>query len=360
MIITTNTKELLTPLLKLQGAIASNPVLPILENFLFEIGGGKLKISATDLEVWMTMEIPLMTDGELKVAIPAKIIVDTLKAYPNQPLKMDFSEEGKCKLKANRSKKSFAVEIGEDFPQRPQSDGENSIMDGEVLLTHLTKCAPFVSTDSLRPSLCGVHFALNGSMKTVATDAHQLSLVESEYEGIETNFILPIKGVKLLQNNLKGVEVSFTKTRSHAIFENGGMFMAIQLVDARFPDYNAVIPEDNPIVAKLSKHDLTGALKRTLTYCNKTTNQGIFHFSEGELKITAQDLDFSNESEEIISCECNEELRIGFNVKFAIKELDSMEEDEVFLNMSTPSRAAILTNGNEGDIRLLMPVMLSN
>lgn len=354
------------------GAISSNPVLPILEDFLFVIEGNQLTISATDLETSVTTSMEVNSDGDGTVAVPAKILIDTLKALPQQPITFTVDEETYgIKITSAYGSYKLAGENGEDYPDIPQpTDADEISVSALALQEGINKTLFATSTDELRPAMTGVFFQVDFSkLVMVATDAHKLvkySLSDITGE-VTSSFIIPKKALNLLKGALPStdeqVAVSFDK--ANAFFTFGDNKLACRLIDARYPDYNAVIPVDNPNELLISRSDLQQSLKRIVIYANKTTNQVILTISDGSLTVSAQDLDFSNEATEQLACSYSgDPLTIGFNAKFLVEMLGVIEGEEIKLEMSTATRAGILLPTEQTDgqeiMMLVMPVMLSN
>lgn len=363
--------ELLKQLQIAGGVIASNPVLPILEDFLFSIQNNVLTIAATDLETSITTEIEVMSDSDGTVAIPAKILLETLKALPQQPITFAVNDENfSIEITSAYGKYRLAGENGEDFPRIPEPEEVESIgVQAPVLNQAINKTLFATSNDELRPAMTGVFFQISaGKLICVATDAHKLvKYTNHEISGsVEESFIVPKKALNLLKSALpSGDEVKLSFNKANAFFKFGSTNLVCRLVDARYPDYNAVIPVDNPNLLTVNRADLQSSLKRIAIYANKTTNQVILNITDTNLTISAQDLDFSNEATEQIACTYSgEPVTIGFNAKFLIEMLNVLESDEVKLELSTPTRAGILLPGDVVDgeeiLMLVMPVMLSN
>ena len=225
------------------------------------------------------------------------------------------------------------------------------------------------SNDELRPAMTGVYVSMDfNKLIFVSTDAHKLvrytfTSVQSE---VATSFIIPKKALNLLKNALPEegeVEMAFDK--ANAFFTFADTHLVCRLIDARYPDYNAVIPVDNPNTLSIKRTDLLNSLKRIAIYANKTTNQVILDIAPDSLTVSAQDLDFSNEANEQLACNYEgSPITIGFNAKFLIEMLNVLQSDDVKLELSTPSRAGILlpVEETEGEdiLMLVMPVMLSN
>ncbi len=353
------------------GAIGSNPVLPILEDFLFTITNNKLTIAATDLETSITTDIEVMSDSDGSVAVPAKILLDTLKELPPQPITVAVNDENYgIEITSAYGKYRLAGENGQDFPKIPEPETVDTInLQSPALSQAISKTLFATSNDELRPAMTGVYFQVDFNKLTfVATDAHKL--VKYTFKDIETevstSFIVPKKALNLLKGALpSGGEVKLSFNKANAFFTFDNVNLVCRLIDARYPDYNAVIPVDNPNLLTLSRGDFQHSLKRIAIYANKTTNQVILNINDGSLTVSAQDLDFSNEATEQLTCTyTGDPLTIGFNAKFLIEMLNVLEGDEIKLELSSPTRAGVLfpmENAEEEEILMLvMPVMLSN
>jgi DNA polymerase-3 subunit beta len=366
-----SSNELLKQLQIAGGAIGSSPVLPILEDFLFKIEDNKLTISATDLETSITTQIDVLSDSNGTVAVPARILLDTLKALPEQPITFNVNDENfGIEITSAYGKYKLAGENGQDFPNIPEPDGVDSVsVQAPTLTNAITKTLFATSNDELRPAMTGVYFQVDFSkLIVVATDAHKLvkytfTDITSE---VSTNFIVPKKALNLLKGALPtGGEVKLSFNKANAFFTFDDTSLVCRLIDSRYPDYNAVIPVDNPNLLTLPRTDLQSSLKRIAIYANKTTNQVILNITNDSLTISAQDLDFSNEATEQLNCTYEgEPITIGFNAKFLVEMLGVLESDEIKMELSTPTRAGILLPAEETEgeeiLMLVMPVMLSN
>lgn len=366
-----SSSDLLKQLQTVGGAIGTNPVLPILEDFLFEITDNMLTISATDLETSIVTTIEVMSDGNGTVAVPAKILLDTLKELPPQPITFTVNDENfGIEITSAYGKYRLAGEDGKEFPNIPEADTVDTVMMNSALLSKaIGKTLFATSNDELRPAMSGVYFQVDFNKLTfVATDAHKLvkymfTNIKSE---VSTSFIVPKKALNLLKSALPAdEEVTFSFNKANAFFSFGNVKLLCRLIDAKYPDYNAVIPVDNPNLLSLARVDFQNSLKRIAIYANKTTNQVILNINDGSLTVSAQDLDFSNEATEQLTCTYEgEPLTIGFNAKFLIEMLNVLESDDIKIELSSPTRAGILhpSEKPEGEdiLMLVMPVMLSN
>jgi DNA polymerase-3 subunit beta len=366
-----SSSDLLKQLQVANGAISSTPVLPILDGFLFNVKKNELTIAATDLESSVVNKMDVMSEGDGTVAIPAKILLETLKALPVQPITISVDDETfGVSITSAYGKYRLAGENGQDYPRIPESDDVDSLkIPASILTQAINKTLFATSSDDLRPAMTGVYVNVDFKKITfVATDAHKLvrfSYFDLNSE-VATSFIIPKRSLNLLKNALPAegeVEMSFNKANVFFDFEK--THLAFRLIDARYPDYNAVIPVDNPNVVTLKRLDLQSSLRRIAIYANKTTNQVIFDIAPNSLTVSAQDLDFSNEAAEQLVCSYDgAPLTIGFNARFMAEMLGVLESEEVKLELSTPSKAGILlpVEEKEGEdiLMLVMPVMLSH
>ena len=367
-----SSSDLLKQLQIAGGAIGSNPVLPILEDFLFTIQDNKLTIAATDLETSISTELDIMSDSDGSIAVPAKILMDTLKQLPQQPITFSVNESNfSIEITSAYGKYKLAGENSADFPSIPQADGETHISIPSSTLSHgINKTLFATSNDELRPAMTGVFFQVeNDKLTFVATDAHKL--VRYSFTDVKsaeaTSFIVPKKALNLLKNALpQNEEVRVSYNKSNVFFNFPNVNLVCRLIDARYPDYNAVIPIDNPNKVTVVRTDFQNSLKRIAIYANKTTNQVVLNINDKSLTISAQDLDFSNEATEQLGCtyDGNTSMTIGFNAKFLVEMLGVMEGDDIQIELSTPTRAGIMrpVEGIAGEdiLMLVMPVMLSN
>ena len=363
--------DLLKKLQVVNGAIASNPVLPILEDFLFEVNSNVLTISGSDLETSIVTSMEVQNaSNDFIVAIPAKILIETLKGLPEQPVSFDINEDNfGIEIKSSVGKYRLVGENGVDFPQIPTADEVEVVtMEGNTLLEAISNTLFATSNDELRPAMNGVYVQFGINMVTfVATDAHRL--VKASYSNVESEInntiILPKKALNLLKGSVAAatdVKVSFNNT--NAFFSYDSVMMVCRLIDSKYPDYNAVIPVENPYKLIVNRTDLLSSLRRVIIFANKTTNQVILNLVENGLTISSQDIDFSNEATEQLSCSYDgEPMAIGFSGKFLIEMLNVLSAKEATFELSTPSKAGIIVPSDMGDnediLMLVMPIMVN-
>ena len=366
--------KLLKAIQALSGVINSSNTLPILDDFLFDINDDELKITASDLETTMTVSIkPDMVEGKGQVTIPARLLIDVMKNFPDIPVSFNIDEatlaieittgEGRYKMVGHKS---------DEFPQVPVI-AEPSVWDipADVLACGFEKTIFATGNDEIRPIMTGVFMAMSDTCLTfVATDAHKLVRyrrmdVKSD---AAASFIVPKKPINQLKNILAGradepVHVEFNNT--NASFTFGEYKLICRLIEGRYPNYEAVIPTTNPNKLIVDRQLLNAAIKRVAIFSSKATHQIRFKITGQELVLTAEDLDYSNEAKERLTCNYSgEDMEIGFSSKFFQEMLANLSQTEIQLEMSAPNRAGIITpvdnqNADEDILMLLMPVMLN-
>ena len=353
------------------GVVGANTVLPILEDYLFDLKGNMLTITASNLETTIITSVEVNGEEDGQIAITAKILLDTLKALPEQPVTFHVDDNVKAvTITSAYGKYKLAGDSPEDFPDLPALEDTQTIqLGGDLVKSALDKTLFATSNDELRMAMQGVYVQIEeSSIIFVATDAHKLVkyTFKTEDHTDPTTFIIPKKGLVLLKNALKSddpVEISYNK--NNCFFVLGDTQVIIRLIDAKYPDYNAVIPYDNANKLTLDRVDFLNSLRRIAIYANKSTNQVVLNITDASLTISAQDLDFSNEATEQLSCEyTGDPMNIGFNAKFLIEMLGVLTTDQINIKLSTPNRAGILIPSDqpveEELIMLVMPVMMGS
>ncbi|MDX1350685.1 MAG: DNA polymerase III subunit beta [Putridiphycobacter sp.] len=365
-----SSSALLRNLQSISGVLNSNNSLPILDNFLFELNDGKLTISASDLENTMkTVVVPDEGKKDGKVAIPAKLLLDTLKNFADQPLSFQIHDNFGIEIASDYGKYKLVGQNADDFPRSlDMGNVEVLKIKGEIIANAIENTLFASGNDELRPVMSGV-FCQFSSEKLifVATDAHKL-VKYGRLDSTATktaDFILPKKPLNLLRQNIGGeedVEVSYNETTAKFVFED--IELTCRLIDGKYPNYEAVIPKLNPNVLTVDRLSFLNSIKRVSIFSNKTTHQVKLKIAGSELTISAEDLDFSNEAKERLTCNyTGDDMEIGFNSKFLMEMLNHIKTQEVILEMSESNKAGILlpsgaTNENEEILMLVMPVMI--
>jgi DNA polymerase-3 subunit beta len=367
-----SSSALLKQLSAINGVVTTNPVVPILENFLFEIKEGKLTITASDLQTSMMTEIDVEAKEDGNIAVPAKILMETLKNLPEQPVAFSIDKDTySIEISSDNGRYKLAGENATDFPKIPTVTNATAVeMSTDVLSSAINNTIFATSNDELRPAMTGVYVNLSATNATfVATDGHRLI----RYRRVDiaspdaASIIIPRKALNLLKSTLPSdnVPVTVEFNSSNAYFNFNNIKMICRLIDERFPDYENVIPVDNNNNMTIDRMEFMGSMKRIAIYANKTTHQVRLKLVGSELQISAEDLDFSNEANERLSCEHDgEDIEIGFNAKFLVEMLNNISAKEVTLKFSAPNRAGLIVPSEKGEnediLMLVMPVMLNN
>ncbi len=363
---------LLKHLQVLGGVINNSNTLPILDNFLFDLKQNQLTVSASDLETTMSSVLDVDSDSEGAIAVPARILLDTLKTFAEQPLTFVVEDNNTVEISSNHGKYALAYADGTEFPKAVEvSNPSSTTLMGDILSTAINKTIFAAGNDDLRPVMSGVFFQFSTENLTfVATDAHKLVKYQrADVKASQTaEFIMPKKPLNLLKGILAGSEsevtIEYNDSNAKFVFDNTELIC--RLIDGKYPNYEAVIPKENPNVLSISRGQFLSSVRRVSIYSNKTTHQIRLKIAGAELNISAEDVDYSNKADERLSCSYQgDDMQIGFNSRFLVEMLGNLSADDVTLEMSLPNRAGILTpiDGlDEGEhiTMLVMPVMLNS
>jgi DNA polymerase-3 subunit beta len=304
------------------------------------------------------------------IAVPARILLETLRNLPEQPVTFSIEERTySVVISSDNGRYRLAGENATDFPQlREVQKGVSIDMDSKVLKRAISQTIVATSNDELRPAMNGVYMDFSETNATfVATDGHRLVRYVRSDVGVATQqpFIVPRKTLVLLNTLLPNEHqtVNITFNDSHVYFKLASTSMVSRLIDERYPDYENVIPSNNTNKLTINRLSFLSALKRTSIYSNRTTHQIKLSMAGNELHIFAEDFDFSNEANERLHCEYEgDDLEIGFNAKFLIEMLSNLPSEEAEMHFSAPSKAGLILpkekEQNEDILLLIMPVIL--
>lgn len=357
----------------LSRVIASKGSLQILESVLFDLNGNQLTLTASDTETTMRTQIEVEGEGEGKVAFDAKRLLDTLKEFPEQPLTFEINDQNfGLNIVSSNGNYSFVGVNGAEYPEmllQPENASRFNI-GSSILLGALNKTVFCMADDPLRPVMNGVFFDIAPDKITlVATDAHRLVryINVNAHADEPANFILPKKPANLLRNILAkeqdDVEVSFTD--KNVCFAFGQTLVVCRQIEGRFPNYNAVIPQNNTNKITVDRQTILNAAKRVSVFANPGTGLIKLALSNNSINISAQDIDFSTSAEETIECSYEgEPMNIGFKAPFLIEILSAVQSDEVIVELADPSKAGLILpfENEEGEdiVMLLMPMLLND
>ena len=364
--------NLLKNLQILLGVVNTTNTLPILDNFLFQINKNSLRVTSSDLETTMSTVIEIESDSSGEIAVPAKLLVEALKNFAEQPLTFSTQEESVLEINANDGKYRISFVPAEEFPKPIEiKDSSSTSINGGVLSKAINSTIFATGNDDLRPVMSGVFFQFSSENITmVGTDAHKLvKYVRNDVTSDgNSEFIMPKKALQVLKTTLSDFEndlsIEFNETNAKFTFEN--FTLSCRLIEGKYPNYEAVIPRENPNKLVIERILLLNSVRRVGVFSNKSTNQIKFKIAGAEMNISAEDYDYSNKGEERISCNYNgDDIEIGFNSRFLIDMLNNLDCNEVCLSMSLPNKAGIITPSDKNDNKeeitmLIMPVMLNN
>ncbi|RNC83981.1 MAG: DNA polymerase III subunit beta [Balneola sp.] len=351
------------------GAVPSKATLPILETILFESEDGKLKLTATDLEISIIEYIEADIEEDGAVAIPARRLLETLRQLPNITVFFEVDERKNINFKTDKGNYKLVGDESEEFPEVPSLEGGiNIASSSELIHKAINKTLFAVSSDDLRPAMMGVYFEIGteGS-RFVATDGHRLVKYSNKEikADSDANFIIPDKALSLIQKTISGESCDVTVTQDHARFKSGNTILITRLINEQYPNYDSVIPRDNDKFLTISKEQMLSTVRRVSIFSSSTTRQIRLQLDTDKLTIRAEDLDMSSEAKETIDCEYNNEsMEIGFNAKYLGDVLSNIDDEEVSFEFSSPNRAGIVKpssdDENEDILMLVMPVMLNS
>lgn len=358
----------------LARVINSKNSLPILDCFLFEVADDSLTITSSDSENVMCSAISLEScDGNGAFALPNRTILDAVKELPEQPLIFDLDQETLAlKVLYQNGMYQLCAQNADEYPRvQPMPENANVIViDSGRLLENLSRSLFATAQDELRPVMNGVYFDLTPDcLAIVASDGHKL--VRNKLFSITTevpaSFILPKKPASLLKNVMTksdgDVIIRFYDRSAEVVFDGGSL--SCRLIEGRYPNYNSVIPQDNPNVITIDRRSLIGALRRVLPFASESSQLVRLHIEAGKLELTSEDIDFSTSAKETLVCDyAGQSMNIGFKGGSLSEILTNMDGDEVVIQLADPSRAGIIMPvtqpENEDVLMLIMPMLLND
>ena len=371
---TISSSKLFSQLQAVSRVINNKNSLPILDDVLFDLVGNELKLTASDGETTSRTSIEVDgVEGSGKVASAAKLLLETLKEFSEQPLAFTIDENNfAVSMVSQNGTYSFVGVNGNEYPEMPGAEmgARELAIPANVLQSAIEKTIFATADDDLRPVMDGIFFDIAEDKVTmVATDAHRLVRYSNTgvKPGVVASFILPKKPASLLKNLLakEENEVKVTFGAKNARFEFGSTIIVCRQIEGRFPNYNAVIPQSNQNIVTVDRQTIINACKRVAVFANNGTAQLRLTLTENSIKISAQDIDFSTSAEETITCDYNgTPMAIGFKAPFLIDLLGSITSADVLLKLADPARAGLLlpaeNEENEDVLMLLMPMLLND
>lgn len=358
----------------LAKVVNSKNSLPILDSFLFEVHNGELTITASDSENVMRTTLALDScDGEGNFAVNNHTILNAVKELAEQPLAIDINyDEWKMYVTYQNGSYNFPVQNADEFPRaQAVSEGATTIVtNASILNDNITRSIFATAQDELRPVMNGIYFDLTAdSLAIVASDGHKL--VRNRNYSIKNDnaasFILPKKPANLLRTVLakdeNEVVVKFDERSAEISFADG--VLTCRLIEGRYPNYNSVIPQDNPNKLTVDRKGLVGALRRVLPFASDSSQLIQFHVENGSLEVSAEDIDFSTSAKESVACDYDgQSMSIGFKGSSMVEILNNLESERVIVELADPSRAGVVVPEeqpeNEEVLMLIMPMLLND
>ena len=361
-------------LLTLSRVINSKNSLPILDCFLFSVHDGQLTVTASDSENVMRGTLNLENcEGEGDFAVNNHTILDAVKELSEQPLSLDVDMgEMKIYITYQNGSYNFPILNADEYP-KAQTVSENATtitIDAGILSDNVNRSLFATAQDELRPVMNGIYFDLQAdSLAIVASDGHKLVrnknfMIKSD---IPASFILPKKPATLLKNVLSkdggDVVIRFDDRSADISFAEGNL--SCRLIEGKYPNYNSVIPQDNPNQVTIDRKSLIGALRRVLPFASDSSQLIRFHVAAGLLELRAEDIDFATSAKESVTCEYGgNPMDIGFKGSSMLEILNNLESEDVTIQLADPSRAGIIIPGvqpeNEDILMLIMPMLLND
>ena len=354
--------------------ISSKNTLPILDYFLFDLKEGVLKITASDLETTLVGTLAVENvEREGLIAVPVKLMLDSLKEFSEQPLTIEANESTwEIVVSWKSGKLTLPGTSGLSYPNLPELNAETKqslALDVDTLMVGINKTIFATADDELRPVMNGVYINLEPQSVTfVATDAHKLVKYASETAAEATaSFILPKKPANLLRGLLpkEDGEITVEFDDKNVLFRLKNQVLICRLIEGNYPNYNAVIPANNPNKVFVDRLELLNAIRRVAVCSNQSTNLIKLDISKGTINLTAQDLDFSVSAQESLPCDYEgDDIVIGFKSTFLIEILSNIETTTVLVELADSTRAGVFKpvydqQPSNDTLMLLMPMMIN-
>lgn len=354
--------------------INSKNALPILDCFLFDLQDGTLSVTASDSETTMVTSLEVNeSDADGRFAVTAKTLLDALKEIPEQPLAFDINIGTlEINVQYQNGKYSLMGQSADEFPQLTQL-GDNAVrveIDAEVLLNGINRSVFATADDELRPVMNGIYFDITtDDITMVASDGHKLVRCKTfaAHGNERAAFILPKKPANLMKNLLAREQgtVTIEFDERNAVFTLENYRMVCRLIEGRYPNYNSVIPQNNPYKVTVDRQSLIGALRRVSIFSSQASSLIKLRLSNNQITISAQDIDFSTSAEETQTCQYDgNDMSIGFKSTFLLDILNNISAEEVVIELADPSRAGVIIpveqEEKEDLLMLLMPMMLND
>jgi DNA polymerase-3 subunit beta len=357
----------------LSKVISPKNSISILECFLFEVQDGKLILTASDNANMMKCTVDLNEyDVNGSFCVPNRIMLTSVKELADQPLVFDVNMSD-YSIQMNYLNGSYKIfgQSAEEYPRLKGLDGESTstTIPSEVLANNINRTIFATAQDELRMVMNGLYFDLKEDfMAIVASDGHKL--VRNRIYGCKTevpaSFILPKKPANLLRSVLGSdgadVTISFNQTNAEIHFSDG--MLSCRLIEGRYPNYNSVIPQDNPNTLTLDRKSFISAMRRVMPFASESTQLIKLRLEYNTLEINAEDHDFATSARETIACEYGGmPMSIGFKGSALYEICNNISSDEIVIELADPGRAGLISPAEqpEGEdiLMLIMPMLIN-
>ncbi len=348
----------------LNHAVSVRGQLPILSNFLLEAKGGKLYISATDLEIGISTSIPVNVEKEGKITVPAKNFSDLLLNLGNQ--KITLTQEGEAlKLTGEKIKASFQTMPAEDFPKLYEEKGEElTEIKKEDIEEYFQKVVFSAASESTRPALSGILIEKDKDKVTlVATDGYRLSLQKNVFgtkEKLEKALVVPsriIRELMLIKEESGGIKIYVSGKNNQILFSQGETILVGRLIEAEYPEYEKIIPADFSTKAEVNREELLNAIKICSVFARETANIIKLSIEKNKIVVSANSPSVGEDSVDVEAKVTGEENEIAFNAKYLLDALSAIDKEELVFEMTGPLNPGVFKIKEDNSfLHLIMPI----
>lgn len=370
MLLKVSSMALMSRLSVASKVLASKNSLPILDCFLIEVEDGRLVITASDAEKSLITSVPLLEqEGNGRFCVSAKKMMDSIREIPEQPIELKVDEDN-YRIQGKHATGTFNItgQSADPYPtpRTLNDEGTSFTLPSNVILNGLNRTLFATANDEVRMVMNGIYFDIHSDhIIFAATDGRKLvkDLIKEVQTGVEGSFILPKKVANILRSVLSANEdaIDIRYTQDRATISTADVTMHFRLIEGNYPNYNAVIPQNNPFKATVDRLSLASALKRVLVFCNQASGLVKVELSEGTMKLTGQDNEYNTSGEEIIPCDYySNHIAIGFSCQFMLEISNILESDNIVIELADPARPGVIKPDvaaeNEEILMLLMPM----
>lgn len=371
---TLSSTALSNKLVALSKVINSKNALPILGDFIFDIQGQTLLLTASDSENTMQTTVELAeSDGDGRFAIGNHDLLEAVKSFSEQPITFDIDlQQNIAKITYQNGLFSLPTESADEYPtaQQVTDSATTIVISNQLLSDNINRSLFATAQDELRPVMNGIYFDLTPDcLAVVASDGHKLvrNKIFSIKSDAPASFILPKKPATLLKNLLgkDGSDVIIRFDDRNAEVNYGDGVILCRLIEGRYPNYNSVIPQNNNNELRVDRNGLLAALRRVQPFANGSSNLIRFHVDGSNLQLAAEDYDFSKTATERMTCDYSgQPMSIGFKGSSFIDILSNFNSSEVVIQLADPSRAGLVLPSeqpeNQDVLMLMMPMLLND